>query len=107
MKINNFKCLGFLLAILLGVALSHTAQADSNVIKAYKIAFPDAHPKCINCHVSSVPWEHPWNAYGQTVKKAINASGVAEVPTGNDVNKIADIFKQIGRIEDFKGTTVK
>ena len=55
----------------------------------------------------SIPWEHPWNAYGKTAKKAINTAGVADVPTKNDVDKIADIFKQIGRSEDFKGTTVK
>ena len=101
------KSLVFSLAILLGFVLSNTVQADSTVIKAYKTAFHDAHPKCINCHLASVPWEHPWNAYGQTVKKTINAAGVADVPTGNDIGKIVDVFKKIGRIEDFKGATVK
>jgi hypothetical protein len=94
-------------AILSMLVLSNTAQADSTVIKAYKVAFPDAHPRCTNCHMASVPWEHPWNAYGQTVKKAINAAGVADVPTGNDVSKIVDVFKQVGRSEDFKGPAVK
>lgn len=93
--------------VLLGFVLSNTVQADSTVIKAYKTAYPDAHPKCINCHIASVPWEHPWNAYGRSVKNAINAAGVADLPNGNDVSKIADVFKQIGRIEDFKGTKVK
>jgi len=101
------KNLAVSLAILLGIALSNTAQADSTVIKAYKTAFPDAHPKCISCHVPSVPWEHPWNAYGQTVKKAINEAGVGEVPTSNDTSKIADVIKKIGKVEDFKGATVK
>ena len=94
------------LVILLGVILSNHAQADSTVIKAYKVAFPDAHPNCMNCHLASVPWEHPWNAYGQTVKKAINAAGVGDVPKANDISKIADVLKQIGRVEDFKGATV-
>ena len=102
----TFKNLVFSLAILLGFVLSNTVQADSTVIKAYKTVFPDAHPRCINCHIASVPWEHPWNAYGQTVKKAINAAGIADVPKGKDVSKIADVFKQICRIEDFKGATV-
>ena len=107
MTIKSLKILVFSLTILLGFALSNTAQADSTVIKAYKTVFPDAHPKCMNCHLASVPWEHPWNAYGQTVKKAINAAWVADLPNSRDVNKIADVFKQIGKVEDFKGVAVK
>jgi len=101
------KNLVFSLAIILGLFLSNSAQADSIVIKAYKTAFPDAHPKCMNCHIASVPWEHPWNTYGQTVKKAINAAGVVDVPSGNDISKIVDVFKQVGKIEDFKDNAPK
>ena len=101
------KNLVFSLVVLLGIVLSNWAQADSTVIKAYKTAFPDTHPKCMDCHLPSFPWEHPWNAYGQTIKKAINAAGVPNVPTGNDISKIVDVFKQVGKVEDFKGTALK
>jgi len=101
------KNLMFLLVMLLAVVISKTAQADSTVLKAYKAAFPDAHPKCMDCHLPSVPWEHPWNDYGKAVKKAINAIGIGDVPSGKDIGKISDVFKQIGKVEDFKGATVK
>lgn len=107
MKIKSFKDVVCLLTILTGFVLSNMAQADSIVIKAYKTTFPDAHPKCINCHLAYYPWDHPWNVYGQTVKKAINAAGVADVPTSNDISKIAEIFKQVGKMEDFKDPTLK
>jgi hypothetical protein len=103
----TIKSLVFSLAILLGFVLSNMAHADSIVMKAYKKDFPEEQLKCMNCHMAAYPWHHPWNAYGQTVKKAINAAGVADKPTTNDINKIADILKQIGKSEDFKGTTVK
>lgn len=96
-----------LLAILSALALCNTVRADSTVIKAYKTVYPDAQLKCINCHLASFPWEHPWNAYGQTVKKAINAAGVGDVPSTDDINKIVVVFKQIGKVEDFKGATLK
>lgn len=103
----TIKNSALLLAVLSGFALSHTVRADSTVIKAYKTVYPDAQLKCMSCHLPSFPWEHPWNAYGQTVKKGINAAGVGDVPTEKDVSKIADVFKQIGKVEDFKSTAVK
>jgi len=107
MTIKVLKILTFLLVVLLGLSLSNKVNADPTVIKAYKTAFPDSNPRCMDCHLPSFPWEHPWNAYGKTVKKAINASGVGEVPTGNDVNKIADVLKRMGKVEDFKASSVK
>ena len=103
----TIKSLMFSLAILLGFVLSNMAHADSIVMKAYKKDFPEEHLKCMNCHMAAYPWHHPWNAYGHTVKKAINAAGVADVPTKKDISKIADVFKKIGKVEDFKGATVK
>ena len=96
-----------LLMIFLGVFFSKTAQADPTVMKAYKVAYPNAKLDCISCHLPSFPWQHPWNAYGKTVKKAINIAGVGEVPTQNDVSKIADVFKKIGKVEDFKKVSIK
>ena len=107
MKIKDFNGLVFSLAILSSLVLCSSAQADSIVMKAYKTAFPGTNPKCINCHLAFYPWDHPWNPYGQTVKKAVNASGVADKPTENDIGKIADVFKKIGKIEDFKAAAVK
>jgi len=101
------KSLVVSLTISLGFALSSTANADPTVIKAYKTTFPNSNPKCMDCHLPSFPWEHPWNPYGKVVKKAINTVGVQDVPKENDIHKIADVFKQIGKIEDFKNTAVK
>jgi len=103
----TIKSLVFSWTMLLGFVLSNTAHADSIVMKAYKKDYPEAQLKCMNCHIAAYPWHHPWNAYGQTVKKAINAAGVADVPTKNDISKIAEYLKQIGKVEDFKGTTIK
>ena len=70
-------------------------QADVNQIKAYKEAFPDAKPKCINCHVDAIPkkdeGKHNWNAYGLKVKE-ISAKAK---PT-------AETYKKVGKVEDFK-----
>lgn len=96
--VKNAKGLVFSLVVLSGFVLSNTAQANPDMIKAYKQAFPDAHPKCINCHVSALPkkaeGQHEWNAYGEAVKKAAKDAGL-EHPT-------ADTFKKVGKIEDFK-----
>ena len=96
---------------LAGFILSSTAQADPIVIKAYKQTFPDEHPKCINCHLVALPkkadGQHDWNAYGTTVKKAINAAGVPDVPTADNISQIADVFTKVGKAGDFKDTTAK
>ena len=107
MKIKQIKSIVYSLAIILGSSLSNSAQADSIVIKAYKKDFPDAQLKCANCHMASVPWEHPWNAYGRAIKSSINATGVGEVPSQSDESKIADAIKKIGRSENFKASPVK
>ena len=97
--------------VLSGFVLSSLAQADTVVIKAYKEAFPDAHPKCISCHVDALPkkaeGQHEWNAYGHAVKKAAQAAGVADVPTMDDKDNLVKVIKQVGQVEDFKGPTAK
>ncbi len=86
------------MVILSGFLLSNTALANPAMIKAYRQAFPDAHTKCINCHVDTMPkkaeGQHEWNAYGLAVKKAAKDAGLTD-PT-------ADTFKKVGKIEDFK-----
>ncbi len=98
MIVKNVKGLVFSLVVLSGFVLSSTAQANPAMIKAYKQAFPDARPKCINCHVNALPkkaeGQHEWNAYGLAVQKAAKDAGL-EHPT-------ADTFKKVGKIEDFK-----
>jgi hypothetical protein len=71
-----------------------SAHADFTQIKAYKEAYPDAAPKCIDCHVDKMPKKdgpHDANDYGKAVVKAAGA----EKPT-------ADSYKKVGKIEDFK-----
>ena len=73
-------------------------QADVNQIKAYKEAFPDAKPKCINCHVDAIPkkdeGKHVLNAYGLKVKET------ASKPT-------AETYKKVGKVEDYKEENTK
>ena len=103
---NNVKRLVFSMTVLAGFVFSSTAQADVAMMKAYKEAFPDTHPKCISCHVDAMPkkadGQHEWNAYGLAVKKAANAAGISDVPTADDIDKLVAIFNKIGKIEDFK-----
>ena len=75
---------------------SVSAQANMTQIKAYKEAFADAKPKCIDCHVDKMPKKdgaHDPNDYGKAVLTAAKAAGV-ESPT-------ADTYKKVGTIEDF------
>ena len=69
-------------------------QADVNQIKAYKEAFPDAKPKCVDCHVDAIPkkdeGKHNWNAYGTKIKE----TAAKEKPT-------AETYKKVGKIEEF------
>lgn len=94
----NVKNLVFSMVVLSGFVLSDLAQANPAMIKAYKQVFPDARPKCINCHVNALPKKaegrHEWNAYGQAVKKAAKDAGLE--------HPVADTFKKVGGIEDFK-----
>ena len=80
--------------VLLGLAVwAAPAQANLKEIKKYKEAYPDAKPKCVNCHAVEKPkkedGQHDMNDYGKAVLKA-----VAE-PT-------VETYQKVGRIEDFK-----
>jgi hypothetical protein len=70
------------------------AHANLVQIKAYKETYPDAKPKCINCHVVEHPkkddGQHDPNDYGKAVIKAAGA----DKPT-------ADTYKTVGTIEAF------
>ena len=69
------------------------AHADMAQIKAYKETYPDAKPKCIDCHVDKMPKKdgaHELNDYGKAVAKAAGTN----TPT-------ADHYKSVGTIEDF------
>ena len=71
------------------------ANASVAQIKAYKEAYPDAKPKCTNCHVDAIPkkdeGKHEWNAYGKKVKETAGK----DKPT-------AGTYKKVGKVEDFK-----
>ncbi len=71
------------------------AQANLTQLKAYKEAYPDTHPKCVDCHVDKMPkkedGQHDPNDYGKAVIKAAGT----EKPT-------VDTYKKVGKIEDFK-----
>lgn len=88
------------------VVLSNIAQADVAVLKAYKQAFPGTQNKCNACHVDNLPkkaqGQHEWNAYGLALKKALNAAGLPDVVTSDNVDQAAAVIKQTGKIEDFK-----
>ena len=92
MKKNNVIRGVILIAIL---AWSIPALANMKMIKAYKEAYPDSKPKCVNCHVDAMPKKddgaHDPNDYGKAV---LTAAG-AEKPT-------ADTYTKVGSIENFK-----
>jgi len=71
------------------------AYANFPQIKAYKETYPDAKPKCIDCHVDKMPkkddGQHELNDYGKAVVKSAGT-----------VKPTADTYKTIGKIEDFK-----
>ena len=82
--------------ILSGFILSNVpAFASFSQIKEYKQTYPDAKPKCVECHVDKMPkkddGKHELNDYG---KAAVKAAGTNK-PT-------ADTYKTVGKIEDFK-----
>ena len=69
------------------------AHADMAQIKAYKAAYPDATPKCIDCHVDKMPKKdgaHDPNAYGKAILAAAKAAKL-DTPT-------ADTYKTVGTI---------
>jgi len=75
------------------IFLAVAARADMSQIKAYKEAYPDGKPKCINCHVDAMPKKdgsHENNDYGKAALKAAQDAKL-DKPT-------ADTFKKIGPI---------
>jgi len=70
------------------------AQASLQQINAYKQAYPDTKPKCIDCHVDKIPKKddgaHELNDYGKAVVK----SAGTEKPS-------ADTYKAVGTIESY------
>jgi hypothetical protein len=76
------------------IFVSVSAHADIAQIKAYKESYPDAKPKCIECHVDKMPKKddglHENNDYGKSAVKAAKAAGL-DKPT-------ADTYKAIGPI---------
>ena len=83
-------------------------QADVNQIKAYKAAFPDAKPKCVDCHVDAIPkkdeGKHNWTAYGLKVKETAAQSATAK-PV--NVKPTAETYKKVGKAEDYKEENTK
>jgi hypothetical protein len=69
-----------------------SAQGDMQQIKNYKETYPDAKPKCINCHIDEHPkkadGQHDANDYGKAAVKAAKAAGL-DKPT-------ADTYKTLG-----------
>ena len=70
------------------------AHADMDQIKAYKETYPDAKPKCIDCHVDKMPKKedgaHDPNDYGKSVIKAAKAAGL-DKPTANTYKTVGQI----------------
>ena len=68
-----------------------SAQASLQQSNTYKLAYPDAKPKCIDCHVDKIPKKddgaHELNDYGKAVVKAAGA----QKPT-------ADTYKSVGPV---------
>lgn len=76
------------LAVLFAIVLGSIASADVAQIKAYKEAYPDAKPKCIDCHTVAIPkkdGDHGLNEYGNKVK------ALAEKPTVEEYKKAGSI----------------
>ena len=71
------------------------AHAGLAQIKAYKETYPDAKPKCIDCHADKMPKKddgaHELNEYGKAVLKA----------AGTD-KPGADTYKKVGPIPTTK-----
>ncbi len=106
MGVKNIRSIIFSLVVLGTFVFSATTQADMIVYKAYKQAFTDSHPKCSTCHVDAMPkkadGQHEWNAYGLAIKNAAKGTGIADVPTDDDINKFITILGKTGKAEDFK-----
>jgi len=89
-KITFFLLAGFILWAL-------PAGANMTQIKAYKDAYPDTKPKCVDCHVDKMPKKddgaHELNDYGKAVAKAAQTAKLDKATS--------DTYKSVGSIEDF------
>jgi len=76
------------------------ASANMSQIKAYKEAFADTKPKCIDCHKDERPkkddGQHDPNDYGAAVIKAAGTDKPS-VDTYNKVGKIEDFLKKVSK----------
>ena len=91
MNTNNQQLIiAFAVLFLAGAIPAH---ANLKEIKKYKEAFPDAKPKCIECHMDEKPkkddGQHDPNDYGKAV---LNVAKETTVET----------YQKVGKIEDFK-----
>jgi len=77
------------------------AWANVNEIKLYKEAFPDAKPKCINCHVDALPkkdeGKHEANAYGKAIKEQ-----AAKEQAIKEAKPTVETYKAVGPVEKFQ-----
>lgn len=79
------------------LSLCSFVAANPAEIKLYKEAYPDAKPKCINCHTIALPkkdGDHELNAYGKKV-------------TSIDAKPTAETYQKAGSIEDFESSNEK
>lgn len=83
----------FIATMFLVFLIVSNAHADLKQIKFYKEAFPQAKPKCIECHVQEKPKKddgmHDPNDYTKAVLEK------SKEPT-------AKTYKEVGKVEDFK-----
>ncbi len=81
------------LTLVVFFALVICARADMKQIKAYKEAFPGEAPKCVACHVDSLPkkddGKHELNEYGQKVTK-------------ENPEPTAETYQKVGKAEEVK-----
>lgn len=91
-EIKKFQMVILVMGVFIWVS-TIPAQASLKQIKLYKEAFPDAKPKCIECHVDEKPkkddGQHEANDYGKAIMST-------------DKEPTADTYKKVGKIEDFK-----
>jgi glutamyl-tRNA reductase len=84
-----------ILLVTVFILWAQPAHAGLDQIKAYKEAYPDSKPKCIDCHVDKIPKKddgaHELNEYGKAVVKAAGT----DKPT-------ADTYKKAGPIPPTK-----
>lgn len=105
---NNSNVMTFLFVIAASAFLfTSTASADMKQMKAYKEAYPDTKPKCIECHDSALPkkddGQHENNEYGKAIVAEAKAEAAAAGITEEALPTV-EAYKKVGKIEDFKVT---